>query len=182
MILREAGLPDSADLAKIQVDTWRKTYQGIIPSDFLANMMYADAEKHWKERFSQSAGADWFILAAETISGNLAGFVAAGPERGQDRDYSGEVYAIYVLPAYQRQGIGKKLFLESTARLLELGYPTLLVWVLEENPSRGFYANLRGEVVRRRMVEIGGTLLPEVGYGWGDARLLVALRDRQQAA
>lgn len=182
MLIREARLADAADLAKVQVDTWRKTYEGIVPSDYLANMMYTEAERHWLERLGQSHHPEWFILVAEDFLGRVTGFAAAGPERARDHDFSGEVYAIYVLPEHQKKGIGKKLFLESTTRLIDRGHLSLLVWVLEENPSRGFYESLGGELVRRREIEIGGMNLPEVGYGWRDAAVLLSRQNKKQAA
>ena len=44
----------------------------------------------------------------------------------------------------------------------------MLLWVLAENPSRGFYEALGGAEVRQETITIGGTELVEIAYGWSD--------------
>jgi len=40
MIIRKAKLDDATGIAKVHVDSWRTTYKGIIPDDFLNNLSY----------------------------------------------------------------------------------------------------------------------------------------------
>lgn len=42
----------------------------------------------------------------------------------------------------------------------------MLLWVLEDNPSRGFYEALGGVRIKQETITIGGTELVEVAYGW----------------
>lgn len=181
MHIREPVLEDTASLARIQVDTWRTTYHGIVPSDYLAGMMYTDAESRWRERFTHRVSDDWHALVAE-LDKQVIGFAVSGPERVQDPDYSGEIYALYVLPEYQGRGVGKRLFLESVSKLKSDGLHPVIAWVLEENPNRGFYETLGGELVRRRKVEIGGALLSEVGYGWNAFQHLTSQAAQEESA
>ena len=44
----------------------------------------------------------------------------------------------------------------------------MLLWVLAENPSRGFYEALGGAEVRQQTITIGGRELVEIAYGWRD--------------
>lgn len=57
-------------------------------------------------------------------------------------------------------------------RLIAAGLPSLLVWVLERNPSRRFYETLGGRPVAAKELEIAGVALREIAYGWTDARPL----------
>ncbi len=50
----------------------------------------------------------------------------------------------------------------------------MLVWVLEQNPARGFYEHLGGVDLRAKPIQIGGKDLVEVAYGWRDLRTLVS--------
>jgi hypothetical protein len=115
-----------------------------------------------------------FLLVAER-EGEIVGFSSGGPERSGDEVYRGEIYALYVSPAYQRRGIGRRLVGASARRLLQAGTGNLLVWVLSANPSRQFYERLGGQLVREREIEIGGVSLPEVGYGWADLEALASM-------
>ena len=42
----------------------------------------------------------------------------------------------------------------------------MMLWVLKQNPSRGFYERLGGEVLAEQEIEISGQKYPEVAYGW----------------
>lgn len=116
---------------------------------------------------------DTFVLVAEDESGTIVGFVSGGRERSGDTTYTGELYAIYLLEPFQGQGIGRQLTVALVRSLIEAGIPSLLLWVLAENPSRRFYEALGGQPVYEKMVTIGGTPLLEVGYGWREARAII---------
>jgi len=49
------------------------------------------------------------MYVAEAATGAIAGFAHSGPERSGHKLYAGELYAIYLLAAYQRQGLGRQL-------------------------------------------------------------------------
>jgi len=104
----------------------------------------------------------------------VVAFAAGSPERSGDPKYLGELYAIYVLPAYQAQGIGRALMHAVAGRLAAAGHKGMLLWVLEANaPARTFYEALGGVVVRKQPIEVGGVTLPEVAYGWDNLELLL---------
>ena len=171
MIVRDAMTEDAAAIAYILVDTWRQAYAGIMPDDFLAGLSVEAREKRLREGFLLPA-PDRFVVLAEEDGGAVVGCAMGGACRDDEPHFSGEVYAIYVRPGHQHQGIGLALIRAAVKRLLALGHSSLLIWTLSENPSRGFYEALQGNLVRERQVEIGGMLFPEVGYGWEDLRRL----------
>jgi hypothetical protein len=47
---------------------------------------------------------------------------------------------------------------------------SLVVWVLKENPYRGFYQGLGGVLAGEKQEELGGAMLAEVAYEWSDIR------------
>jgi Acetyltransferase (GNAT) family. len=49
------------------------------------------------------------VYVAENKSGKIVGFAAGGRERMGKYMYQGELFAIYILEEYQRQGIGRQL-------------------------------------------------------------------------
>jgi len=172
MMIRAAQPTDAAAIAKVHVDSWRTTYKGIVPDDFLATLSYEQRTPWWHNILSQSAPTS-FVYVAEDPSGQVIGFASGGPERGGDPDYTGEVYAIYLLAACQRHGLGRHLTSTLVQRLVQAGMPSLLLWVLAANPCRGFYEALGGQRLYDKHVFIGGAPLVEVAYGWRDARVLI---------
>ena len=174
VVIRKARSEDAPGIAKVHIDTWRSTYTGIIPNDYLDKLSHDQAENIWRERIS-SPEPTGLIYIAEIPEGDIVGFVTGGPERTGDYSYDSEIYAIYVLKAFHGRGIGRRLTAAICQHLAQEGFQSLLIWVLEKNPFRGFYERLWGEKVAEQEIEIGGVSLPEVGYGWEDIRKLSEL-------
>ena len=85
------------------------------------------------------------------------------------------MYAIYVLAQLQRRGIGARLTAAVVRRLVEQDIDSMLLWVLADNPSRGFYETLGGRRIREKATEVGGIEVIEVAYGWPDLQHLSQL-------
>ena len=114
------------------------------------------------------------MLVAETEEGEIVGFAYGAPEREGNSLYRGELFAIYVLEAYQRTRIGRRLFTAAGQRLQTAGLDSMLLWVLRDNhPARRFYELMGGEYVEEKTIKIGGTDLIEVAYGWKDITKIV---------
>ena len=130
--IRAATLKDAASVARVHVDSWRSTYAGIVPAEYLAGLSYRNRESAWKQLLTADRpGTSCFV--AETEGGDIVGFANAGPEREGDSIYRGELYAIYILEGYQRMGIGRRLFSCVMRRLLTDGFNSTLLWVLVDN-------------------------------------------------
>ena len=169
MHIRKAQPRDLPAIAKVHVDSWRTTYAGIVASEFLASLKYEESERMWREGLLSSTNP-LSLYVAETPDGAVVGFAAAGHEREGDTTYKGEIYAIYVLQNYQRQGIGTALFTACVRELERRGFGAFLLWVLKTNPARNFYRALGGKFLREQEIQIGNKRLLEVAYGWADAR------------
>ena len=90
--------------------------------------------------------------------------------------YQGEIYSLYLLEEFQRKGLGRRLFLAVTKRLLDDGMSSMLLWVFEANlGARQFYESLGGENTSRSAIpiNIAGSDLVEIAYGWTDITPLV---------
>ena len=172
MNIRLATVEDAAGIAKVHVDSWRTTYKGIIPDDFLANLNYESRETAWKRSLTEDSHSN-FVYVAEDESGQIVGFVLGGAERAGDKGFSGELYAIYLFASYQGQGIGRALTAAIAQRLKQEGMNSMLVWVLANNPSRKFYERLGGQPVHEKTENVGGVPLVEIGYGWQDIEPLI---------
>ena len=100
------------------------------------------------------------------MDGQVVGFSNFGMARETELGFDGELFAIYILQTAHKQGIGRRLVEEAVRGLRTVGRSSMLVWVLKDNPSRGFYERLGGEYVTEKQIEIGAARLLEVAYGW----------------
>lgn len=171
--VREADQSDVLGMAKIRVDTWRATYQGIVPDDFLRNLSYQRVAENWKRIFWENRAPGVAVFVAEDEQKDIVGVAICGPEQSHDPVYQAEIYVLYVLPQYQNQGIGRELVAACVQHLIQqLKAETMLIWVIAENPYRKFYETLGGKKVKEKAQEIGGRMILEVGYGWKEIHKL----------
>ena len=173
--IREARPADAEAIARVQVETWHATFRGVLPEDFLDGINVGVRRPRWDEELSDPERAP-FVFVAETGAGRVVGFASCGPERGGDAEFDGELYAVYILEAFQRAGLGRALTLAVVERLAASGFGSMLVWALEVNDAgRRFYEKLGGRLVRAGSITRGPHTFPTVGYGWAE---LATLRER----
>ena len=164
MLIRKAGLGDAAGVAKVQVDSWRTTFKGIVPDYFLESLSYDKREPIWKRAVMENN-----LYIAEDENGHVIGFSVGGKERtGNYEAFPGELYSIFILEKYQGTGIGRLLVNSVVDDLKRKKLNSMLIWVIEENPACQFYEALGGKKIDTREIEIGGKKLSEVAYGWDD--------------
>lgn len=169
--IRHAVLTDAPGIAKVHVDSWRTTYVGIVPDEYLASLSYSARQQVW-ENILKAHKPDNCIIVAVTLDGAIVGFAHAGPER--ETGYDAELYAIYLLQEYQGGGVGRRLTTAVSRGVLNAGMTSMMLWVLEDNYSaRRFYEALDGAEVERKCVRIGGVQLMEIAYGWQNIRSLL---------
>ncbi|CQR48322.1 Mycothiol acetyltransferase [Paraliobacillus sp. PM-2] len=165
MKIRVASTEDYAAIAKVHVDSWRETYHHIVPHSYLDQLSYVEKETLWQKILASGAK----VYVAENDCGQIVGFANGGKERTGDYPrYQAEIYAIYILQSYQNKGIGKALIQRVTTNLKEQQLNGVLLWVLADNPSVGFYQGIGGKKVDEEEITIGGKQLIEVAYGWDD--------------
>lgn len=170
--IRTATPADAGPIARVQVDSWRTTYAGIVPAGYLDNLSYGERESWWARVLATYYPAT-STFVAETEGGDVVGFARGGPERDGNRTYPGELYAVYLLEGAQRQGIGRGLVAAVAHGLLTEGFGAMLVWVLEANHAAcRFCESLAGDRIGQRTIPIGGTDFLGVSYGWRDITAL----------
>lgn len=166
--IRRAEPADAQAIASVQVASWRSTYAGLISADFLANMDVNQRAAFWHSGLTDSSQRYCYFVA-EDADGQVVGFACGGPDPEGHPLYKGALYVIYILEAYHKQGIGRRLVQAVAAWLRENHYHTMLVWVLAGNQTGiGFYEAMGGQRVDSKSLEIGGETLDEYSYGWLD--------------
>jgi GNAT superfamily N-acetyltransferase len=171
--IRQAVPEDSAGIARVHVNSWRTTYPGIVSHAVLEKLSVERSQEFWQKVITDPEERS-FILVAVDGQGGVVGFASAGPERSGNFPYQSELYAIYMLKAYQGRGVGRQLVLAVAHQLLKQGLSSMLVWVLRDNLFRAFYEALGGEQIGEKDITIGDETLVEVAYGWEDIHPLVS--------
>ena len=164
-LVRPGCVADALAIARIEIETWRTTYAGMLPDKVLLHMSERRQTASWAS-FLRHRPDD--VCVAENAKGAVIGFGNCGAQRNRAIDYAGEIYTLYVAPDAQGTGGGRGLLLGLFARLVAIDYGSALVWVVRANPARYFYERLGGTQVMHRPIPLGGQQVEAVAYGWRD--------------
>ena len=157
--IREPTSADIPALAALHVQAWNDTYPQVQKPPTLEIR-----QRQWIEQFTITDGS-WFCFVAENAAGELVGF--AKGERyasGDLPEYDGELNKIYVLKAYHRQGLGRRLLEHVIQRFLKQGITSMVLFGTPNNPACAFHEKHGGQKLFAKNGEFHG------GYGWKDLR------------
>ncbi|TXH13919.1 MAG: GNAT family N-acetyltransferase [Gammaproteobacteria bacterium] len=175
--LRQAIETDAAALGSLHVASWLETYNGIMPSEILADQSVEARTEMWCKVLHDPESFNCLSVYVAEYRDHLAGFGSCGRQRDDalaDAGFSSEINAIYILRAHQNQGVGRRLMDAMSQSLSASGHASVSLWVLRENAAaRKFYESLGGVVVGEKTDDRQGAPLIEVAYGWQDLRRLL---------
>src|SRR5256885_15279552 len=111
-VVRPAEGDDAAAIARVHVATWRTTYRGLLPGDFLDSLDEAGYEERWRRTIADQVSG---VYVAED-GREVVAFASGGRERAGEDGFAGELYAIYVMRESQGRGHGRALVRRSEER------------------------------------------------------------------
>jgi ribosomal protein S18 acetylase RimI-like enzyme len=165
--VRQARPVDAADLARIYIESWQDTYAGVLSNALLSAMSHKGQAARWQQTM-RGPGA---VLIAEDASVGPIGLASLGPARDKGLGLDGEIYTLYVDPAYLGMGAGRALLQASFSTLMNKKYRSCVIWSHARNNACYFYEAMGGKHVGTRLTRLVGEDTPEVAFGW--KRLLV---------
>lgn len=130
--IREAAFEDLPDVSRIHVQSWRETYQGQVPQEYLDGMSVSARQQRWEKLFRGGVGEDKNLYVARD-EGEAVGFISFGRGRDARRPGTGEIYAVYLLKRCWGLGLGYRLFETAISKLRGEGMTSLYLWVLDSN-------------------------------------------------
>jgi len=159
--IRKARASDASALAEVFNESWRLAYRGIIPHLHLESMIQRRGPDWWRNALRSGER----VLVTE-VCGEIAGYPTRGVSRTRGGQ-QGEIYELYLLPAYQGLGLGEHLF-EACRHQLDLRkFKGLIVWALFDNtPAIDFYWRRGGRPIGRSFDKIGGAKLEKIAFAW----------------
>ena len=176
--VRRATEADAAGIAQVHVQSWRATYPGILPATEIERHTLVRRAGLWARALQAPAHGVFVAVAVdetgtdEASTGKVHGFASIGAFRvepaGSDGQGEGagegELNALYLLPAAQKQGTGRLLFDAGVHALREAGFVAMRCWVLQGNPAIAFYERLGGVRVASKTFTVDGVAVEEHCY------------------
>lgn len=165
--IRQATSEDAAEIANVQINSWREAYRNLIPKSYLDDMpmSFRRRQKTW----ARVAGEpDKALFVAETPEA-IVGFAIFSASRDPQFAGFGELQAMYLFEKFHKRGIGAAFMKQGMAFLLTRGFTKAHCWVLENNPTIKFYEK-SGAVFSgiRREDEVAGVKMFDHAYVWNN--------------
>lgn len=119
-------------VSNVYEQSWKYAYRDIIPDTWLAGI----PSGQWANGLKQPDRRSLILLD----DGKICGSASYSSARMESMKGYGEIISIYLLPEVMHKGYGYQLMQAVIARLKDMGYRKVYLWVLEENKNaRQFY-------------------------------------------
>lgn len=164
-MVREYIYGDYREITRVHVDTWKTTYRGLVPDEYLDKMNYEDKYESNKKFMSrEDVGA--FVYEKDE---KIVGFTSCGEARDKDYNGWGELYGLYILKEFQGLGIGKELFEAVKNELKDKGFSKMVLWAMSGNSAEIFYRKMGGvKSDKVRKYSYGGKEVDIVSFEYAD--------------
>lgn len=172
--VRLAVPADAEALGRIQAESHRATYRGIMPDTVLARQQAGRLAERFSMHLTQAAATsvpDDNRLWVVEVDGGVAGYAATQPGASKflaPPPGAGELESLYLHPSATGRGLGWALHEHATSDLRARGFHALILWAFAANqPARRFYerAGWAVDVAEARWV-LEGVSCPIVRYRW----------------
>jgi ribosomal protein S18 acetylase RimI-like enzyme len=128
--VRIAGVDDAVAVARVQVESWRERYDGLLPAELIDAMNVDDFTERWRASLHRPGDARNRVLVA--LDGDaVRGFAVTGPATDPDADpiADGEITELTVEEEHRRQGHGSRLLQAAVETLRSDRFTRGTVWV-----------------------------------------------------
>lgn len=162
--VRRALPEDACEVARVYIESWHDTYPGVVPTALLTAMTLKGQTARWRAAI-RSAGRE-SVFVAESERHGILGMASFGPSRDAVLGFDGEIYTLYVDPAFFGRGIGRAMMMSSFLRMRARGFSSCVIWAHAKNPARFFYERMGGRLIAERTARMMGDPIPEAAFGW----------------
>jgi 3-deoxy-manno-octulosonate cytidylyltransferase (CMP-KDO synthetase) len=164
---RQGTVNDIPAISEAYLRSVRGSFTGFLPAEYLDGLSVEGRTNVFSERRSRNEDS-YRLLIAEDRSAGVVGFIDYAHKESENFDHDGRIFSFYLVPEFQRRGIGGLLFRQALRRMRGECYGSVCLDTFEANPYRAFYEKLGGRAIGSEKHEGNGQRLPTVVYGWED--------------
>jgi GNAT superfamily N-acetyltransferase len=175
--VRPARPEDAAQIARIQLSTWRSAYRRMFPPHVLANLDEAYLARGWSEAIEAAPSERHRVLIAieqSETSTQVVGFAAAGPADEQAlapeepplADHVAAITDLLIEPRWARRGHGSRLLAATVDLWRSDGFATAVAWAYEQDKAmQKFLASAGWEPDGAgRALDVDDMLVPQLRF------------------
>lgn len=134
-MIRKAELKDAPEIARVLTETWKTAYRGIIDESYPPTLCIERYTKIMRHNIEENREQIFVAEEENRITGFIS--VCAG-----EREGFWEIKGFYILPEYQKKGLGKALFSSVIHFAGNKGISEFFLKTLNKAESNGFYKKM----------------------------------------
>ena len=128
--IRRAQNGDDETLARIQTESWRAAFAGIVPAELLTQCTSLERAERMYARLLAERRGNGYILELDGKAHCIAWLDAA---KSEDLPGAAELRCIHSLPDNWRRGYGSRMMERVLADVKAAGYEAIVLWVFARN-------------------------------------------------
>ena len=137
--VRPARRDDAAQIARIQIETWRVAYAEILPAAVLASLSVETATPVWLDAITSAPSPRHHLLVALEQEWTV-GFAALGPVGTDEPDLADPsatvaIAPMLVEPRWGRRGHGSRLLAAAVDHARQDGFSVAVAWIPEADKA-----------------------------------------------
>lgn len=139
--IRKSFPTDAYNLTLLGDVSWKNEYYDVLPNGILSEMV-KNLDARVKHLTDQILENNRILVAVDNEK--LVGFVFYAKAQNSFYESEAEIRDIYILPEYQKQGIGTKLFKQAVENLKKLGFHSMILYCPVLGNSNYFFEKMGG--------------------------------------
>jgi ribosomal protein S18 acetylase RimI-like enzyme len=172
IIVRAAGPSDGAAVAAFHHKVWHISFRDLAPPEALQRLDENHRLVKWTKALGEPRTDQLVCLAVQNEE--IVGMAAASAPSSHDYGDRGEIFAVYIDPACQRHGLGRRLMSVAAQHLRKCGYQAAALAVVDGNIAACRFYEKLGAVVIGRATDAGPIWRSEnIIYAWDDLDILI---------
>ena len=172
--IKELTLEDIPDYVKVNTLAWQESYKGLIADSILDEVLnnVEDSIQKQINKFDNDKKnkIKKFVFKVNNEAVGMTGIGKSTYEKYED---IGELYSLYLLNKVKKKEYGKMLFYHDVKELIGLGFNSMVIGCLVNNPANNFYKHMGGKLIEVVTKKIKGYNMKENIYYYENLKELI---------
>lgn len=172
--IKELTLEDIPDYVKVNTLAWQESYKGLIADSILDEVLINVEDSIQKQinKFDNDKknNIKKFVFKVNNEAVGMTGIGKSTYEKYED---IGELYSLYLLNKVKKKEYGKMLFYHDVKELIGLGFNSMVIGCLVNNPANNFYKHMGGKLIEVVTKKIKGYNMKENIYYYENLKELI---------
>ncbi len=162
--VRPARPGDAAEIARVQLATWRIAYRRLLPRHILDEITESFLQERWLEAVTAPPSAQHRVLVAieQAAQEYVVGFLASEPF--EDDPGVASITEMLIEPRWGRRGHGSRLLAASVDLWREDGFTSASAWTFEQDVATQKFLTSAGWAPdgMTRALDVDDLLVPQI--------------------